>query len=171
MLALLCCSAFATTPTPTSANQNVIGTVEPYTITITGPADISAWSLTRGINNEKDIGPVYISTTAPSTYQMKLEVTSSSDRLDSTPGVDGGALLTPMYISDVIPPVPDPSGWTQLTTGVFLTKTTPASTSPVGIPIRVRQFVSTDDADGSYSIMFTYTLSVIPPVTPTPTTT
>lgn len=155
--------AGSATPTPTSADQQISAKPQPYTITLTAPGDITDWTLTRGVNNERDIGPVYISTTAPSSYHIKLEVSSNSDRLTLTPGDPTAGMDNPMYISAVTPPVPDPSGWTQLTTGVYLTKLETASTTPVGIPIRIRQYVSPDDPDGDYSIRFTYTLSVVPP--------
>ncbi len=148
------------TPTPTSADQNIEATVSGYEITLTGPVDVSSWNLERGVKNEKDVGPVKISTTAPSTWTMKLQVSSDGDRLHAD-GVD--ILENPMFISDIAPPVPE-DGWTQLTTGeYFLTRTAPAQTSPLSIPIRVRQEITPNDDVGEYSIKLTYTLSVEPP--------
>ena len=42
---LLVSAAFATPPSDQSADQHISGIVQPYTITITAPGDISQWEL------------------------------------------------------------------------------------------------------------------------------
>jgi hypothetical protein len=158
-------SAMATQDTTQSDTQHVSAIIQPYTVTLTAPIDIEEWILERGINNEKDIGPVYISTTAPTFYLMKLNVTSSTDRLRLA---NGTGVENAMYISNATPPVPEeygPNGWVQLFTGILpvLRIEHTATPTPVEVPIRLRQYISYNDTIGNYDISFTYTLSVISP--------
>ena len=161
VLAVLSGSVMAAQSVPTAeSTQNVNAVVPGYTVTLTAPVDVSGWNLERGINNEKDVGPVLISTTAPSTWKMHLAIAADGKSLhDSTPKY----LETDGYLSVITPPVPDvigATGWEQLKNGNIITVDKDASLTPVSIPVRLRQYVTPSDDSGDYTIALTYTLSV-----------
>lgn len=135
------------------ATQSVSGTVPAFTVTITAPGTVSGWELQRGQTNERDVGPVYISTTAPSAFKMNLAISGNFDEW---------TFGSPLYVSTETPPV-DESSWVQLTTGSLQFESLGADTTPTAIPVRLRQYVSVDDPDGLYSVGLIYTVSVTPP--------
>lgn len=163
LLGVLCitCALIGITSAATSdsATQTINAEVELPTVTITAPIDVPTYTLERYSNNDKYIGDVVVSSTAPSDWSIVLEVTPSSESMYSTSSVYA-------LFSDAMLTVDNGVTWEDLSISVPINRTIPAS--PFGpentFNIWFRQFVTgTDKPADDYSITLTYSVSVIPP--------
>lgn len=146
--------------TPATSGQEVPGHVEKYTnmVTISAPASVPTWNLVRGEYNQNDPIDVKISADVdPDLYDMKFDVAINQDETDQDEtdwdfGVDND-----LFVYKNVDPY-----WYSLTDGTQTLYDGVATKSLQNVPVILRQFVPLNQDGGDYTVVLTYTLSVVP---------